>query len=152
MPPDSAVKTATAPIVITARTTPYSAIVWPSSLRQCVRRSSNHSENVMLIHLPSYSLARADRRTTKTGGSSERIDAANVCTAHAGRSSVVRGRGRAAIRFNYGEHRLPVRARHIPQGGEAGLVPSNEGVRAGSRCADTRDESARGRGSSDDPR
>ena len=27
MPPDSAVKTATAPIVITARTTPYSAIV-----------------------------------------------------------------------------------------------------------------------------
>src|SRR5207302_8551243 len=51
MPPESAVKTATAPIVITARTTPYSAIVWPSSRFQCVRTSSSHWSKVIEVHL-----------------------------------------------------------------------------------------------------
>src|SRR2546421_12111159 len=103
MPPDSAVKTATAPIVITARTPPYSAIVWPSSLRQCVRRSSNHSENVMLIHLPSYSLAHAERRTTRGARLRERIGCCNACTAHAGRTSItLLGVAAPSIRFQLG--------------------------------------------------
>src|SRR2546421_6086285 len=148
MPPDSAVKTATAPIVITARTTPYSAIVWPSSLRQCVRRSSNHSENVMLIHLPSYSLARADRRTTRGALLRERIGAL-TCTAHAGTTSVV-GSGVAAAplastapnigyRFVAGTSLNKVKPR---------LVPPNEGeVRA--PAPRYPGQSAGGRGSSD---
>src|SRR5437868_9123933 len=44
IPPDRAVKTPTAPIVMTARTTPYSAIVWPSCFRHIAREKSSHSE------------------------------------------------------------------------------------------------------------
>jgi len=47
IPPESAVKTPTAPIVITASTTPYSAIVWPSCLRQNSRVNSSQSLNVI---------------------------------------------------------------------------------------------------------
>src|SRR4051794_29885261 len=43
----------TTPSVMTASTTPYSAIVWPSSRTAYVRRRENQSRNVMGLHLPS---------------------------------------------------------------------------------------------------
>ena len=49
MPPDNAVNTATAPTVMTASTTPYSAIVWPSLRRAITRTKLIHSEKVTWI-------------------------------------------------------------------------------------------------------
>src|ERR1051325_3875479 len=61
MPPESAVKTPTAPIVMTASTTPYSAIVWPSCLRQCRRASSTHSDQEIIPCPPRSALGQKPR-------------------------------------------------------------------------------------------
>src|SRR2546423_12491603 len=69
IPPDSAVKATIAPMVITARTTPYSAIVWPSSLRHFWRAKSSHQEMNMCLFTssrvsgPPRSWAGCDRMT-----------------------------------------------------------------------------------------
>jgi hypothetical protein len=48
IPPCSAVKAATVRTQTTARTTPYSAIVWPSSFRMLPRTKSNHSAMIIV--------------------------------------------------------------------------------------------------------
>src|SRR5437879_4432377 len=63
MPPASRTSVATIPSVITARTTPYSAIVWPSSFRQLARTYSSHAANVISVHL--LSSDRQLRRSTQ---------------------------------------------------------------------------------------
>src|SRR5438874_8439730 len=62
MPPARRTSVATIPSVITARTTPYSAIVWPSSFRQLARAYSSHAANVISVHLLSSSRRDNGRR------------------------------------------------------------------------------------------
>src|SRR4051794_40269931 len=52
MPPERAVNATTAPIVMTASTTPYSAIVCPSSFFQFSRANAIHSEMFICITPP----------------------------------------------------------------------------------------------------
>lgn len=54
IPPESAVNATKHAIVITARTTPYSAIVCPSSRLQLSRINSNRSVNVIPLTPPSH--------------------------------------------------------------------------------------------------
>src|SRR5207248_6499403 len=102
----------------------------------------------MLIHLPSYSLARRPAHYKR--GSASRAN--RCCDLHGSRRDNLRrslGRGRAATRFNWAEHRLRLRRGHIPQQGETPARTLERGRGAGTASPIPAGSSARGRGSSD---
>src|ERR671935_233531 len=63
IPPDRAVKATSTPRAITARTTPYSAIVWPSSTANRARKYATQSLND-IRNSPPFSCSSARRRHT----------------------------------------------------------------------------------------